>query len=167
MTGKNILKLLLILIIISQFLFYNFISSSNLYQAFIFVPIYFIYTLVYIVYNEIGFEYIFIPIILGGTLISLLLMYQLEHDYYLCHGNDGETNKDMIYKSIFLIIVLLYIFQNKKCNLSKVAMVFLVITFIQAYYHIYSDEKNEQEQDKEQDKEQEQDKGQGQDQEQE
>jgi hypothetical protein len=144
MTGINLLKLILILIIISQILFFNFISSNNFYQAFIYIPIYFIYGIVYIVYNEIDIEYIIIPIILGTTLISLLLFYQLEHNYYLCHGDSGETDKSMIYKSILFLIAILYIFQNKKCNLSKVAMVFLLITFIQAYMHMYSDEKKQE-----------------------
>ena len=154
LTIKNILKITLIGIIISQFLFFNYISSNNFYQAFIYIPIYFIYSLVYIVYNNIGLEYLLIPFILGWTFISILLYLQLNYDYYTCFGDTSEYNKNMIYKSILLLIVILYISQNTKCNLSKIAMIFILITFLQAFVQIQKDEKkniNNDEEDQDQD----------------
>jgi hypothetical protein len=47
----------------------------------------------------------------------------------------------MIFKSILLIILILYISQNTKCNLSKIAMIFILITFLQAFIQIQQDEK--------------------------
>lgn len=144
MTGTEILKLVLLALVSGQFLYYIFISSNLYNQAKIFIPLYNFYILVYVIYNEIGLEYLIIPTFILHILSDLLIYFKLSTDYYNCHGDHISLNKNMTYKSILLIIVLLYIFQNKKCNLSKVVMIFLVITFIQAYIHIYSDEKKQE-----------------------
>ena len=130
------LLLLVVILLIEYFLFTEYITDNLLIKAFILLPISFITTLFYFIYYNVDLIYLFIPFMAGITIFFFLLLLNMEYQYSKYYGAISETNKAYVISSIMVIITIIYIFNNRKCNLSKVMMIILLISVIQTYYQM-------------------------------
>lgn len=135
MINKKLL-LLVVILLIEYFLFTEYITDNLLIKAFILLPLSFITTLFYFIYYNVDLIYLFIPFMTGITIFFFLLLLNMEYQYSKYYGVISETNKAYVISSIMVIITIIYILNNKKCNLSKVMMIILLISVIQAYYQM-------------------------------
>jgi len=139
---KEIYKLLILLVIL-YILFNYYISNNHVIQAFTFLPFSLIVTLLYFIYYNVPLTYLFIPFITAFTIFFLLLFLHMEYQYTKYYGVMSDAQPGQIAGVILVIISIIYIVNNPKCNLSKVLMLIVLISSIQTYYYMYGEQDKE------------------------
>lgn len=139
---KEIYKLLILLVIL-YILFNYYISDNHVIQAFTFLPFSLIVTLLYFIYYNVPLTYLFIPFITAFTIFFLLLFLHMEYQYTKYYGAMSDAQPGQIAGVILVIISIIYIVNNPKCNLSKVLMLIVLISSIQTYYYMYGEQDKE------------------------
>ena len=64
----------------------------------------------------------------------------MEYQYNKYFGAISDAQPGQIAGAIMVIIAIIYIANNRKCNLSKVLMLILLVSTIQAYFYTYKEE---------------------------
>ena len=140
MENKKVVYPLIIFLLIFYFLFNYYISDNHVIQAFTYLPLAFIITFIYFVKYNIPLTYLFIPFVSVFTIFFLLLFLNMEYQYNKYFGAISDAQPGQIAGAIMVIIAIIYIANNRKCNLSKVLMLILLVSTIQAYFYTYKEE---------------------------
>jgi len=140
MDNKKVVYPLIIFLLIFYFLFNYFISNNYIIQAFTYLPFSFGVTLLYFIYYNVPLSYLFIPFITAFTIFFLLLFLNMEYQYSKYFGSISQAEPGQVVGAIMIIITIIYIANNRKCNLSKVLMLILLVSTIQAYFYTYKKE---------------------------
>ncbi len=140
MEDKKVVFPLIIFLLIFYFLFKYYISDNHVIQAFTYLPLASIITFIYFVKYNIPLTYLFIPFVSAFTIFFLLLFLNMEYQYSKYFGAISDAQPGQITGAIMVIIAIIYIANNRKCNLSKVLMLILLVSAIQAYFYTYKEE---------------------------